>query len=197
MKGGLSVRQVAAAGLALVGLFFAGHVGASCAQRPRPGELTLETASPEAGPGEAVVHVAGAVRSPGVYALPDRARVIDAIQKAGGFAPNADPGQLNLAARVVDGTQILVPLRGAAPAPGAPQRPAARGAAPAAAGGLVSINSASAEELDTLPGIGPATAAKIIEYRQRHGGFKTVDELAAVKGIGPKKLERLRPRVTL
>lgn len=196
MLGAWNARRAGALGLAIVGLFFAGYLGASCAQRPDPGDLSLENSIPEAGPGEVLVHVAGAVRKPGVYALSSETRVIDAIQKAGGLAANADPDRLNLAERVVDGTQIVVPLKGGvAPAPSGPAPVASPG--PSASGGLVSINSASAAELDTLPGIGPATAAKIIEYRQSRGGFRSIEELAAVKGIGPKKLEQLRPRVRL
>lgn len=199
MEGKLSLRRLGGIVLAIIGLFFAGYVAASCVQRPNPGEITLENAIPEAGPGEVIVHVAGAVKKPGVYALSDKSRVIDAIQKAGGLAANADPDQLNLAERLVDGSQILVPLKGGAPATPTPlvSQGASQPRQPTAVSGLVSINSASAGELDTLPGIGPATAAKIIEYRQTHGAFRSIDELAAVKGIGPKKLEQLRTRVRL
>jgi competence protein ComEA len=151
----------------------------------------------------AVVHVAGAVRDPGVYHLPSGARVQDAIRRAGGARGRADLDQINLAAKVADGQQILVPLRG-----GIGTVPAAAGTATAGAGSdagvsaggapagpPVSLNSATAEQLDTLDGVGPATAAKILAYRTQHGGFRSVDELAQIPGIGPKRLAAIRARV--
>ena len=143
-------------------------------------------------PGRLVVDVTGAVRRPGVYRLPVGARVQDAVRRAGGATPRADSAAVNLAAKVADGQQILVPER--APVAGAAPRPsvAGGGAAPA---GPVSLNSATAEQLDQLDGVGPATAAKIIAWRTANGGFSSVDDLAQVAGIGPKKLEALRPQV--
>lgn len=149
-------------------------------------------APPQEGP--AVVHVAGAVRRPGVYRLRAGARVDDAIRRAGGARSGADLDAVNLAAKVIDGQQILVPRRGRT-APSAAGGGA--GAAPAggAAAGPIDLNSATAEQLDTLDGVGPATAAKILAYRTAHGGFRSVDELAEVPGIGPKKLAALREQV--
>lgn len=137
------------------------------------------------------VHVAGAVRRPGVYRLEAGARVVDAVRRAGGARPGANLEGVNLAARVADGQQIVVPRR--APAGGV----AATGGAAAADGGPagpVSLGSATLEQLQTLDGVGPATAGKIVAYRTEHGGFSSVDELDKVPGIGPKKLEALRAR---
>jgi competence protein ComEA len=158
----------------------------------------------------ALVHVAGMVRRPGVYRLPADARVADAVRRAGGAAPRGDPDAVNLAARVADGQQVVVPLRVAAatPAGGAgPGTGAASGAGDAAAGGVaaggapaapappVSLNTATLEQLDALEGVGPVTAQKILDFRRERGGFRSVDELAQVPGIGPKRLAALRPKV--
>jgi competence protein ComEA len=136
-----------------------------------------------------VVYVTGAVRRPGVYQLPDGKRIIDAIEQAGGVTPKADAVTVNLAALLIDGQQILVPE---AFAPGA-------GAAPTGAGpatvGLVHLNSADVAALDALPGVGPATAQRIVDWREQNGGFRTVDDLEQVPGIGPAKLDALRDLV--
>lgn len=134
-----------------------------------------------------VVDVAGAVRRPGLYRLPDGARVADALRRAGGPTPKAFLEALNLAAPLADGQQVLVPRKVA-------------GAALAAGGGLgavgpVSLSAATLEQLDTLPGVGPVTAQKIIDYRTAHGAFKGVEELDAVPGIGPATVEELRELV--
>jgi|SRR5215218_4279982 len=146
----------------------------------------------------ATVHVAGAVRRPGVYRLPAGARVQDAVRRAGGARARADVNAINLAAKVADGQQVVVPVRaprGAAAAGGAAATGAAGAGAPGAAAGPVSLNSATAEQLDTLDGVGPATARKIIDWRTEHGGFRSVADLAQVPGIGPKKLAALREQV--
>ncbi|GAA2754408.1 ComEA family DNA-binding protein [Amnibacterium kyonggiense] len=135
-----------------------------------------------------LVHVSGAVRSPGLVSLPVGARVVDAVAAAGGPTSAADESVVNLAARVADGQQVVVPKRGAAPA--------ATAAAGTATGATVSLSSATAEQLETLPRIGPALAARIIAYREAHGGFSSVDELGQVGGIGPKTLAGLRDLVT-
>jgi competence protein ComEA len=146
-----------------------------------------------------VVHVAGAVRRPGVYRLPAGARVQEAVRRAGGARPGANVNGINLAAKVVDGQQVVVPSRtpgggtAAAAAAGAPADGAA--AAGGASGPPISLNSATAEQLDTLDGVGPATAQKIIAWRTQHGGFRSVADLGQVPGIGPKKLAALRDRV--
>ena len=151
-----------------------------------------------------VVHVAGAVRRPGVYRLPAGARVQEAVRRAGGARRGANVNGINLAAKVVDGQQVVVPSRtpsgsdGPAAAAGAaaegsgPAGPAAAGVAP---GPPISLNNATAEQLDTLDGVGPATAQKIIAWRTQHGGFRSVADLGQVPGIGPKKLAALRDRV--
>jgi competence protein ComEA len=151
--------------------------------------------------GTQLVHVAGAVRRPGVYRVPAGARVQDAVRRAGGARPGADVNAINLAAKVVDGQQVVVPVRARAPAAAGASAsgavasgPPAAGAA-AAPGAPVSLSSATAEQLDTLDGVGPATAAKIIEYRTQNGGFRSVDDLASVPGIGPKRMEALRAQV--
>jgi len=151
-----------------------------------------------------VVHVAGAVRRPGVYRLPAGARVQEAVRRAGGARRGANVNGINLAAKVVDGQQVVVPSRtpsgsdGPAAAAGAPAEgsgPAGAAAAGGAPGPPISLNNATAEQLDTLDGVGPATAHKIIAWRTQHGGFRSVADLGQVPGIGPKKLAALRDRV--
>jgi competence protein ComEA len=134
------------------------------------------------------VDVVGAVRRPGLYRLGTGARVADALARAGGPTRKADLELINLAALVADGEQIAVPRRGAAVS-------AAAGGGAAAASGPVHLNSATLEQLDELPGVGPVTAQKIVDYRTQHGGFDSVDELDAVAGIGPARLADLRPLV--
>ncbi|MFO7573116.1 MAG: ComEA family DNA-binding protein [Gaiellaceae bacterium] len=141
-----------------------------------------------------VVHVVGAVRRPGLFRLAEGARVADAVARAGGATRRADLAGLNLAAPLVDGTQVLVPRRaGAVGGMTAAGSPAAIGAAP---GRKVSLSSATADELDGLPGVGPITAQKILDYRAEHGPFASVDDLDAVPGIGPTRIEQLRDLVT-
>jgi competence protein ComEA len=147
---------------------------------------TATTAGPTTAPvpnadGPVVVQVAGAVRSPGVYRLSNGARVTDAIDAAGGVQTGADPGAIHLAARLVDGQRIVVPMTGEPPpAESTPEST-----------GPVDLNTASVSDLDELPGVGPATAAAIVAYRNDHGRFASVDELAKVRGIGPAKLSAL------
>jgi competence protein ComEA len=137
-----------------------------------------------------VVDVVGAVRRPGLYRLAQGSRIVDAVTRAGGVTTNADLAQVNLAAPLADGEQVVVPRRGA---PGAGV--ATGGAAPGAPASPVQLSTATLEQLDTLPGVGPATAQKILDYREKHGAFSSVDELDAVPGIGPKRLEQLRELV--
>jgi competence protein ComEA len=147
----------------------------------------------------ALVHVAGAVRRPGVYRLRDGARVQDALRRAGGAARGADLAAINLAARVADGQQIVVPRRAATGPGGGAAASSAGDAATGSGGGAsgppVSLNTATLEQLDTLAGVGPATAQKILDWRREHGGFRSVDDLSQVPGIGPKRLAALRDRV--
>ncbi len=131
------------------------------------------------------VNVVGAVRRPGLYRLKEGSRVADAVRRAGGPTPKAQIELLNLAARIADGEQIVVPRRGLA-------NPAAARPGGAVAAGPVHLNSATLEQLDALPGVGPVTAQKILDYRQQHGAFGSVDELDAIVGIGPARLEQLR-----
>lgn len=137
--------------------------------------------------GDVVVDVAGAVRRPGVYRLPVGARVVDAIGRAGGPAGGAMLEGINRAARLADGQQVMVPERG----PGG----LAAVAALAAEDGPISLGSATAEQLETIDGIGPVTAGKIVEYRDQHGGLSSVDQLDQVSGIGPATMESLRARL--
>jgi competence protein ComEA len=134
-----------------------------------------------------VVDVAGAVRRPGLYRLAQGARVADAIRRAGGATRRADVSLVNLAQLVADGEQVLIPRRGAAP----PVAGAGGGGA-TPSNSPVHLNSATVEELDTLPGVGPVTAQKIVDYRTKHGAFSSVDELDAIPGIGPARLDQLR-----
>jgi competence protein ComEA len=153
---------------------------------PRP----VRVAAPAARTVAATIYVdvVGAVRRPGLYRLKEGARVADAVSRAGGPTPKAELELVNLAARISDGEQVVVPRRGAGGAVGV----ASAGSAP---GGPVHLNSATLEQLDALPGIGPVTAQKILDYRQEHGAFGSVDELDGVPGIGPARLADLRPLV--
>ncbi|HEY7266433.1 MAG TPA: ComEA family DNA-binding protein [Solirubrobacterales bacterium] len=131
---------------------------------------------------DVVVHVAGAVTRPGVYRLPAGSRVTDAVRRAGGFAGRANRDAINLAARLSDGQQVMVPGAGTSSA-------ASVGAAQA---GPISLGSATVEQLDQVEGIGPVTAQKIIEYRDQHGGLSSIDQLDEVDGIGPATMQTLR-----
>ena len=136
-----------------------------------------------------VVDVVGFVRRPGLYRLAQGARIADAVARAGGTTVKADLNQVNLAAPLADGEQVVVPAR-MAPGSVATASPGA-----AAAAGPVHLSTATAEQLDALPGVGPVTAQKIIDYRTKHGSFRSVDELDAIPGIGPAKLDQLRDLV--
>ena len=186
-----------------------GPPGSAAASGPADPAATGPGAADPAGApaGRIVVHVVGAVVSPGVVVLADGARVADAIAAAGGAASDADTEQLNLARVLDDGEQVRVPHAGeqlAAPDPG-PSPPGASGGGAAAGssggstpgGGVVNINTAGVSELEALPGIGPALAARIVEYRDGHGPFASVDDLTDVPGIGPAKLEALRSQATV
>ena len=191
----------------------------------QPGAHPSESAQGGAS-GEATVrvHVAGAVNNPGVYTLPAQGRAVDAIAAASGAAADADLDRVNLAGALSDGVQIYVPHRGETAAPvqiqpnggtanagqgnaangasqGGTQPQPARTLTPAGSAQKgstpVNINTATAEELQSLPRIGPAMAQRIIAWREAHGGFRSVDELDAVPGIGPSMLENLRPLVTV
>jgi competence protein ComEA len=181
-------RAVAAGivGLLLVALLLR-HVlagaggGAALQVAPLAGDVAaVGPAAPAGGAARLVVDVVGAVRRPGVYRLRRGARVQDAVARAGGVTPRADPVAVNLAAPLVDGEQVVVAVRGASGASGS------SGSAP------VSLSTATAEQLDALPGIGPVTAQKIVDFRQQHGGFSSVDDLDAIPGFGPARLANLK-----
>lgn len=188
------------AGVAVVGLLL-GAFWWLTRQAPPPIESTLplaDSAAPVATTttstttGPVVVHVAGAVVAPGVHQLPPGSRVIDAVEASGGLATDADPGAVNLAAELVDGSQVYVPRVGEVP-PG--PAPASGGGAGEEASGPVDLNTADATLLETLPGVGPATAAAIVDHRERNGPFATVEGLLEVRGIGEAKLAALRDLV--
>jgi competence protein ComEA len=148
-------------------------------------------ASPAPG-GEIVVDVSGKVRKPGIHRLPAGSRVVDALRAAGGVRPGVNTEGLNQARFLVDGEQVLV---GASPGAGAPAGGSAPGAARAGPAAPISLNTATADQLDTLPGVGPVLAQHIIDYRTRHGGFRSVDELRQVNGIGDRRFTDLRSLV--
>jgi competence protein ComEA len=155
-------------------------------------------AAPPAGSGEAAstyVHVAGRVRRPGLYRLPAAARVAQAIERAGGPARGADVSAVNLAARVEDGQQIVLPRVGAAPAASGAAAGTA-GNAGAAAGAKLSLAQASQQQLEELDGIGPTLAERIIEYRDANGGFRSIGELKEIEGIGEKRFQSLSEAVS-
>lgn len=183
---GRTAVLVAAAAVVLAVAVAVAASGAGGSEATLPAVAVQPRSSPA--PTPVLVHVSGAVRRPGLVSLPPGARVIDAVAAAGGPAARADQGAVNLAAPVADGQQVVVPQRGA----GAPATPGAP-----AAGAKVALNSATAAQLEALPRIGPALAARIIAYRTAKGAFRSIDELGEVGGIGPKTLAALRDLVTL
>lgn len=195
----LSPRQLALYGLALLALVVLAvwYVGRGSG---------VSAAAPSAAPAIAVqgedkqplvVHVAGAVRHPGVYRMRAGSRVDDAVDRAGGARRRADLSALNLAAELEDGRQVLVPLRAAtgSVAGSSAATAAGPGAAPATPAVPLNLNTATADQLDELDGVGPVTAQHIIEYREAHDGFGSVDELDQVPGIGETRLAALRDKV--
>ena len=145
-----------------------------------------------AGGARVTVDVAGAVKHPGVYRLSSNQRVEDALKRAGGPARRADLSQINRAAKLQDGRQILVPAR---PSKAAPAAAPTGATAPTTPAQPLDLNTATLEQLDTLDGVGPTTAQKILDYRTEHGGFGSVDELDQIPGIGEKRLAALRESV--
>jgi competence protein ComEA len=181
----LTRRQIAVGLLALLALAF---IASKLLLRPNaaasPPIPTAASTNP-APVARLYVDVVGAVRRPGLYRLPHGARVADALTRAGGPTRKAELELVNLAAPVADGEQVVIPRRGAA-------GPTAGVGTGAATAGPIHLNTATLEQLDTLPGVGPVTAQKILDYRQQHGAFSSVDELDAVPGIGPARLEQLK-----
>ena len=156
---------------------------------PLPPPLPAETATSASAPPELVVSVVGEVQRPGLVRVPDGARVADALAAAGGSLPDTDLTSLNLARRLTDGEQLYV----AVPVPPEVEQSAA--SAPAGTGGKLDLNRATESELDELPGVGEVTAQRIVQWRDQHGGFDSVDQLGEVGGIGDVRLSRLRELV--
>jgi competence protein ComEA len=146
-------------------------------------------------PASVTVHVVGAVMRPGVYTLATGSRASDAVAVAGGLLGNAEQSGINLARQLADGEQLVVPVQGAAPVAGSGG--SAVGSGSGTAGGSVDLNTANATELDTLPGVGPATAAKIIADRTANGPFRTIEDLMRVPGIGATRFESLKDLVVV
>jgi competence protein ComEA len=170
-----------AVALAVVLVLVLRHVDGGAAAAPSVAPVRV---SRPAAVEELVVDVVGAVRRPGLYHLREGTRIADAVAAAGGTTAKADPAGVNLAAPLADGEQVVVPGSGAAAALSPPA-----GASPSAP---LDLNTATAEQLDGLPGIGPSTAAQILAYRQAHGAFHSVEELDAVPGIGPSRIAQLK-----
>jgi competence protein ComEA len=193
-----------AVGLLLVGA----AVAAFAVLRPAPSgpapELSLPMASSPSSssastaattePAMLVVHAAGAVNAPGLYRLASGARVDDLISAAGGLAGDADGDRINLAAPLADGQRVYIPRVGETVPPAEGPTAASSGSA---SSGPIDINTATVDELDSLPGIGPSIAQAIIDERERNGPFRSVDDLERVRGIGPSKLDQIRDLVTV
>lgn len=202
--GTTATRIVVGGGLAIVAFALAVWL---LRPAPSPPEVSLPFASTTSStiattstavPSVLVVHVAGAVRTPGVHELAPGSRVTDAIDAAGGLRADADGARINLAAPVADGARIYVPTVGEQEPPVAVGAPGpGGGGAETGPDGPLNLNTADAAALETLPGVGPATASAIIQHRQEVGGFTTVDELLDVPGIGEAKLEQLRELVSV
>lgn len=178
----------AAGSLALIllaGRFVLGAGTTTVAPLPPPPASNAGVTGLEAA--RVVVHVVGAVGRPGLYRLEQGSRIADAVARAGGATGKADLAQVNLAAPLADGEQVVVPKRGAVGAVGA--------GGTGASNGPVHLSTATLDQLDSLPGIGPVTAQKILDYRAKHGAFGSVDELDAVPGIGPSRMDQLRDLV--
>jgi competence protein ComEA len=163
--------------------------GESFASPPEPAAAAGGGFSVSSGGSDLVVDVVGAVHDPGVYRLPAGSRVVDALARAGGPARGAALEAINRAARLVDGQQVVVPSRtpGESAVAGTP--------APSPEAGPIALGSATVEQLDTIEGIGPVTAQKIVDYRDQHGGLASVEQLDEVSGIGPATMESLRARL--
>jgi competence protein ComEA len=177
----LSRSQIAVYGAIAVAVLLVGARWVRSSEPPAqaPAQFAADGFEADADAGrDVVVHVAGAVRSPGVYRLPLGARVADAVKRAGGLDAKAAEDGINLAARLSDGQQVVVPGAG--------------GAAAAAGEGPISLGSATAADLDEVEGIGPVTAEKIIEFRDQNGGLSSIDQLDEISGIGPSTMEALR-----
>lgn len=181
-----------------------GDSAAGGAGSPGPDGATAPSADADAEGREVVVHIAGAVQAPGVQRMSPSARVVDAVEAAGGATPDAELARINLAAAVEDGQQIYVPAVGEEPpepvtggAGGGTEAGTAGNAAGDGAAASVDVNTAAVDELEALPGIGPAIGQAIVDHREQHGPFTSVDQLTDVRGIGDAKLEGLRDHATV
>ena len=194
---GLSRSQILVYGAIAVALLLVGARWIRSAEADGPPQGGVEEAAAETGGGGAisfdgdgedvVVHVAGAVREPGVYRLPAGSRVTDAVKRAGGATGEAGLDAVNLAAELGDGQQVILPSK-------SPTAASAEGAGTAATG-PISLGSATLEQLDTVEGIGPVTAQNIIDFRTENGGISSVEDLDQISGIGPATMETLRSNV--
>ena len=205
---GVSATTVVLGVLAVIGAAIGGWWALRAPSGPDPAEILpmagsveipIAASSPVPDPGRIVVDVVGAVARPGLHELPVSSRVADAVEAAGGLTAEADRMRLNLAEPLIDGSRLWVPAVGESAGPEVVAVTGGSGAGGGAGTGdgrlsaPVNVNTAGAAELEELPGIGPALAAAIVDHRQRHGSFATVDELVEVSGIGPAKLEQIRP----
>ena len=179
----------AAVAIAVLVIGWRSQSGSPPTAYPEPAAASATVSDSSAAPAVVVVDVVGAVRRPGVYRLPGAARVLDAVHKARPTG-RADLAGLNLAARLADGEQVVVPTRGGGGA-------AAVAPVPGSADAPVHLNSATLEQLETLDGIGPALAQRIVDYRTMHGGFHSLDELDNVSGFGPARMAALHGHVAL
>lgn len=182
-------HRIALAVIAAVAVLAIGYRSLGSSDPPRAAytQAPASTSASPSGPVVVVVDVVGAVREPGVYRFPDGARVQDAVRKARPL-PGAELAALNLAERLADGEQVVVPRHG---------QPAASGVPGSSGSEIVHLNSATLEELETLDGIGPSLAQRIIDYRSEHGGFRTLEELDQVSGFGPARMAALQGHVAL
>lgn len=194
-------RLLMAAGGVLVAVVAVAYLMLGTGEAPRPEAVipmaTPLPATPDPDPAPILVHAAGAVEVPGVYRLPGDARILDLVSAAGGLAPDADYDRVNLAAALFDGQWMYFPRVGQATVPAPLGGSGASGGGAGAPTGPLDLNTATAQQLESLPGVGPAIAAAIVEHRERVGGFTSVDGLLAVSGIGPAKLAVIRDLVAV
>ena len=184
----LTRQRVLVGALVVLGLLLLGSrlLGARSGAAVAPPIPTASSTGPTSGAAVLVVDVVGAVRRPGLYRVPHGSRIADALARAGGATRKAELELVNLAAPVADGEQVVVPRRSAGAGPLTPSGSGSSGAGP------VHLSTATLEQLDALPGIGPVTAQKILDYRQAHGAFHAIAELEGVPGIGPAHMAQLK-----
>ena len=187
--------------VAVLGMLIAAGGAVLLLGRPRPGPIQVSTplptptatVDPTSTPAPLRIYVSGAVHQPDVYVLPPRSLVKDALEAAGGATDDADLSQINLAVELSDQQQVHVPRMGETNKPST----SSDTGNPAVPVGPVNINRATVEELDTLPGIGPAIAQRIVDYREAFGDFATIEDLKKVNGIGPATFEKLKDQITV